>query len=68
MAWARAVASLLGGKCRLAGYLAADDPQGADEGKPVGVYFGLAGGLAYQVADVVVGEQEGPDFLFHHLG
>ena len=68
MAWARAVASLLGGKCRLAGYLAADDPQGADEGKPVGVDSVLFCGLAYQVADRVVGEQQRPDFLFHHLG
>jgi hypothetical protein len=28
----------------------------------------VVGGLAYQVADGVVGEQERPDFLFHHLG
>ena len=45
----------------LAGYLAAYDPQGADEGKPVGVDSVLFCGLAYQVADRVVGEQQRPE-------
>jgi hypothetical protein len=34
-----------GGKSRLARYLAADDPEGADEGHPVGVQIGLVGGF-----------------------
>lgn len=67
MAWRRQVASRLGGKTRLPGDVAADDAQGPDERhaqrvEPVGV-----AGLVHQRADRVVGQQQCPDFLAHHL-
>ena len=52
-----------GGKGRLGGDLAADDVQGAGEGEPVRVEFGLAGGLGHELADRVVGEQEPVELL-----
>jgi hypothetical protein len=59
-----------GGKCRLAdaGDLAADDPQAADEGEPVGVELVVQGGLVHQPADGVVDQQHAPDLLGDHLG
>ncbi len=43
-----------GGKCRLAGDVAADDAQGAAEGDPVRITSGLAGCFVHQVAQRVV--------------
>lgn len=57
-----------GGKGRLAGDLAADDVEGADEGEPVGVEFGLVGGFGHEPADGVVGDQEPVELLQDHVG
>jgi hypothetical protein len=52
-----------GGKGRLGGDLAADDAQGAGEGEPVGVEFGLVGSFGHELADGVVGDQQPVEFL-----
>src|SRR5690348_1919467 len=57
-----------GGKGRLGGDLAADDVQGAGERQPVGVEFGLVGGLGHELADGVVGEQEPVELLDDQVG
>ena len=57
------LASRLGGKRRLVGDLAADDPQAAHEGDPVEVDADVVGGFEHQVPDRVVGQQQRPDFL-----
>src|SRR5689334_25197954 len=64
VAWFRAE----GGKGRLGGDLAADDVQGAGEREPVGVEFGLVGGLGHELADGVVGEQEAVELLQDEVG
>src|SRR5438309_6398218 len=48
--WVSARASREGGRCRLAGDVAADDAKGAGEGDPVGIAAGLPGRLVHQVA------------------
>ena len=58
-----AAASLRGGKSRLAGNLAADNTERADEGHPVGIKFGLVSGLAHQVPYSVMSQQQAPYLL-----
>src|SRR5271170_81903 len=60
-----AAASLRGGKSRLAGNLAADNPECADEGYPVRIEFGLVGCLAHEVPYSVVSQQQAPYLLLH---
>lgn len=48
--------------------LAADDPEGADEGYPVWIQISLVCGFPHQVPDSVVGEQQAPDFLLYQFG
>ena len=55
--------SVSGGKSRLVGDLAADDVEGSQERKPVGVKFGSVGGFGHQLSDGVVREQKSPEFL-----
>src|SRR6516164_6745516 len=58
-----AAASLRGGKSRLAGNLAADNPERAYEGHPVRIEFGLVGGLPHQVPYPVMSQQQTPYLL-----
>jgi len=50
-----AAASRRGGKSRLTGNLAADNPEGADERHPVGIKIGLIGGFPHEVPYAVMG-------------
>ena len=68
MACRRQVASRLGGKTRLPGDVAADDAQCPDERHAERVELFGVGGLIHQRADRVVGQQQRPDLLAHHLG
>src|SRR6185437_6755776 len=64
VAWLRAE----GGKGRLGGDLAADDVEGAGEREPVGVEFGLVGGLGHELPDGVVGDEEPVELLGDQVG
>src|SRR5712691_8279444 len=64
---ARALASLQGGKRRLAGYLAADDAKRSHERQSVRVFAGLVRRFAHEAPDSVMSEQESPDFLPDHF-
>src|SRR6476660_1526858 len=61
-------ASRSGGRTRLPGDVAADDAQGPDERHAQRVELVGVGGLIHQRADRIVGQQQCPDLLTHHLG
>jgi hypothetical protein len=57
----------LGGKIALVGDRAAGDPEGGDEGDPVGVSAADRGGVGHQGPDRVVAAQVAPDLLVHQV-